>query len=44
MRVFNQREELRENIKYVQIIFDDDKTAVYGFVERNFKHLSIIAE
>ncbi|CAD8131502.1 unnamed protein product [Paramecium pentaurelia] len=44
MRVFNQREELRENMKKLQILFDDDNIKIYEFVENLQKDLRIMAE
>ncbi|CAK81479.1 unnamed protein product (macronuclear) [Paramecium tetraurelia] len=44
MRVFNQREELRENMKKLQILFDDDNIKIYEFVEHRQRDLRVMVE
>lgn len=44
MRIFNQRDELRLNLKKVQVIFDDEKAAAQTFIEKTNQKLQLIIE
>lgn len=44
MRLFNQRQEYRKNLRKMQIIFDDEKTILYKYVVERKLELSKIVE
>jgi hypothetical protein len=44
MRVFNQREELKANLHNLQVLFDDEKTKLYEYIERQMVRLTELIE
>lgn len=44
MRVFNQRDEMRSNLRNLQVLFDDEKTKLYEYLDHKMIRLTELIE